>query len=144
MLLCCPERHPHDGGYGHQHDEAEAEDQRHGDGRTPAAPRRPRGRRRGVPLRAACNLPRHRGITLSYPADGYPAAGYPADGYSVMIFSRWPGVSVAVSVKPFSTRKRFRFSSAKGMRAAIFAGVRSEEHTSELKSPMRIQYAGFC
>src|SRR3546814_2915427 len=43
------------------------------------------------------------------------------------------------------SRRRGRFLHyARGRRAAVFPGDRSEEHTSELQSLMRISYAVFC
>src|SRR3546814_8658608 len=57
--------------------------------------------------------------------------------------SRLQRDSFAFGFTAFATAQRSRTECAPGWRAAL-PGARSEEHTSELQSLMRISYAVFC
>src|SRR3546814_630040 len=65
----------------------------------------------------------------------------------LMIFSYWfPPANAVGSSRPVAMARYF---AARGWRVTVIAGAsqavpRSEEHTSELQSLMRISYAVFC
>src|SRR3546814_4565944 len=54
------------------------------------------------------------------------------------------GVALPADAAPRSTRDRSRLGSSRRTAATVPADPRSEEHTSELQSLMRISYAVFC
>src|SRR3546814_2216352 len=62
----------------------------------------------------------------------------------LMLFSYWfPPANAVGSSRPLAMARHF---AARGWRVTVIAGAaqRSEEHTSELQSLMRISYAVFC
>src|SRR3546814_2949760 len=70
-----------------------------------------------------------------------------ADELGVLIFGHaknayWYGSQLSIR----ETRKLAPYQNATGLQvsSAVLAGMRSEEHTSELQSLMRISYAVFC
>src|SRR3546814_5345227 len=53
-------------------------------------------------------------------------------------------LSMALALNAYAFWLRLGRQNRIGLRAAIFVPLRSEEHTSELQSLMRISYAVFC
>src|SRR3546814_10816236 len=69
-------------------------------------------------------------------------AGIPVIGYMPDILYA-PGLDYLGEIEP-GLRANVRSSSILAQRRMIAGGARSEEHTSELQSLMRISYAVFC
>src|SRR3546814_1840975 len=73
------------------------------------------------------------------PAAGLPLTGRPGPGGSrVPGKERLPG---GLALRALADRLQVLFA---GLHTAVEPGLRSEEHTSELQSLMRISYAVFC
>src|SRR3546814_3348779 len=68
--------------------------------------------------------------------DKFKAQGYDPEGYTLYTYA-----AVQVWAEAATAAKSFKTAAVE---KAMHAGKRSEEHTSELQSLMRISYAVFC
>src|SRR3546814_4311928 len=87
--------------------------------------------------------------TLVFEREGVSAARWPSQSRSATILSRAAALASLRAIRPFAPPTDLPHSSAKiassnASREGVLIVSRSEEHTSELQSLMRISYAVFC